>query len=75
MADYSAELMDYQEALSTIQIRDDNKITCNPTTISLDLGFIRSSNNIQLHLEEEEPDLESSRSELDAEPDRIHPFS
>ena len=39
-ADYSAKLMDYQEALSTIQIRDDNKITYNPTTISLDLGFM-----------------------------------
>jgi hypothetical protein len=38
-ADYSAKLMDHQEALSSIQMNEDNKITYNPTIMGLGSGF------------------------------------
>jgi hypothetical protein len=38
-ADNLAELMDHQEALSSIQVKEDNKITYSPTTIGIGSRF------------------------------------
>jgi hypothetical protein len=40
---YDAELMDYEMATSSIQIKEDNKVVYNPTTMNIGSGFYVSN--------------------------------